>query len=119
MSWINLGEVFSVIRRLQGEGAARATVRDLRTTISLELPTEHRVLDAAWLKADHRMAYADAFAASTAIAHDAVLLTGDPELLIDDAPWRFEDLRSSLTPSPPPAAPPGTHPPAAGSATPT
>ena len=94
MSWINVGEVFYVIRRLQGEGAARATVRDLRPTISLELPTEQRVLDAARLKADHRMAYADAFAASTAIAHDAVLLTGDPELLVDDAPWRFEDLRS-------------------------
>lgn len=95
MSWINVGEVFYVVRRLEGEGAARATVRDLRPALSLELPTEHRVLDAARLKADHRMAYADAFAASTALAHDAVLLTGDPELLVDDAPWRFEDLRSS------------------------
>jgi predicted nucleic acid-binding protein len=95
MSWINVGEVFYVIRRLAGDAAARATVRDLRPALALELPTEHRVLEAARLKAEHRMAYADAFAASTAIAHDAVLLTGDPELLVRDAPWRFEDLRSA------------------------
>jgi predicted nucleic acid-binding protein len=95
MSWINAGEVFSVIRRLAGDPAARATVRDPRPALSLELPTEHRVLEAARLEAEHRIADADAFAASTAIAHDAVLLTGDPELLVDGAPWRFEDLRAS------------------------
>jgi hypothetical protein len=40
------------------------------------------------------MAYADAFAAATAIAHRATLLTGVPELLIDDAVWGWEDLRT-------------------------
>ena len=39
------------------------------------------------------MAYADAFAAETARAHDAELWTGDPELLLPDARWRWRDLR--------------------------
>lgn len=56
-----------------------------------------RVVAAAAIKADNAMAYADAFAAATAIAHDAILLTGDPELLLADAPWRFADLRGALT----------------------
>jgi predicted nucleic acid-binding protein len=61
ISWINVGEVFYVLRRLEGEDAARTTLRDLRP----------------------------------AIAHGALLLTGDPELLMEGAPWRAEDLRSS------------------------
>ena len=93
MSWINLGEVFYVIRRGFGEESAHSTVRDLRVEVAPELPNESRVLEAARIKAEYPMAYADAFAAATAIAHDATLWTGDPELLIEDAPWRWRDLR--------------------------
>jgi predicted nucleic acid-binding protein len=93
MSWINLGEVYYIVRRDQGEDEAQQVVRELRARAELDLPSEQRVLDAARLKADHRIAYADAFAAATAIAHDAKLLTGDPELLTEQAPWRYEDLR--------------------------
>ncbi len=92
MSWINLGEVFYVIRRDQGAQEADQVVRDLRPLVHLDLPTEERVLQAATIEADHRMAYADAFAAATAIAYDAQLLTGDPELLVPGAPWRWIDL---------------------------
>lgn len=95
MSWINLGEVYYIVRRQRDAEAAREVVRDVRARVHAELPSEQRVLEAAGLKADHRMAYADAFAAATARAHDAALLTGDPELLVKPAPWRFEDLRSS------------------------
>ncbi len=35
----------------------------------------------------------DAFA--TATAHEATLWTGDPELLLEDAPWNYEDLRDT------------------------
>jgi predicted nucleic acid-binding protein len=94
MSWMNLGEVFYVVRRLRGEQHAVDTVRDLKPRLNLDLPSEERVLEAARLKADHPIAYADAFAAATAIAHGAALLTGDPQLLIEDAPWRWEDLRA-------------------------
>lgn len=93
MSWINLGEVYYVTRGQHGEREADDVVRDLRSSLVLDPPSPARVLAAAALKAQHRMAYADAFAAATAIAHDAVLLTGDPELLVPGAPWRTEDLR--------------------------
>jgi hypothetical protein len=59
------------------------------------LPSEQRILSAAAIKAEHPMAHADAFAAATAAASDATLLTGDPELLVDDASWRWEDLRDT------------------------
>lgn len=93
MSWINLGEVHYVLRRLHGEDDAAETVRDLRQVIDARPPDERLVLDAARLKADHPMSYADAFAAALAVAQDAVLWTGDPELLVDDAPWQWRDLR--------------------------
>jgi predicted nucleic acid-binding protein len=94
ISWINLGEVFYVIKRNQGEEEALETVRDLRPRLDLELPTEDRVLAAARIKADHPMSYADAFATATAAAHGRTLLTGDPELLVTGAPWQWEDLRT-------------------------
>lgn len=94
MNWINLGEVFYVVRRSGGDQAAIETVRDIRDVTSAELPAQARILEAARIKAEHPMAYADAFAAATAVAHGAVLWTGDPELLIDPAPWRWRDIRS-------------------------
>lgn len=93
ISWINLGEVFYVIRRSSGEDAASATVRDLRDVVVAELPDEQRVLQAGRIKSDYSLAYADAFAAATAQAHDAELWTGDPELLVADSPWAWRDLR--------------------------
>lgn len=95
ISWINLGEVFYTVRRRRGEGAGQRAVRDLQVQLDPELPSTARVLEAATVKADHRLSYADAFAAATALARDAVLLTGDDELLIDDATWTTVDLRIS------------------------
>lgn len=93
MSWINLGEVFYVLRRRRGEREAADTVRDLRLAVDVRLPDERIVIDAARIRADHSMSYADAFAAALAITNDAVLWTGDPELLIPRAPWKWKDLR--------------------------
>ncbi len=93
MSWINLGEVHYVIRRTRGETVAGETTRDLREALDVRLPDERLVLHAAHLKADHPMAYADAFAAALAITESATLWTGDPELLIPSAPWMWRDLR--------------------------
>lgn len=97
MSWINVGEVFYIVTRLRGRDEAESVARDLRAHIDVELPTAERVLAAAAIKAANAMAYADAFAAATAIAHDAVLLTGDPELLTANAGWQWEDLRRPST----------------------
>lgn len=93
ISWINLGEVHYVLRRLVGEEAALTTVRDLREVMEARLPDERAVLDAARIKADQPMSYADAFAAGLAVALEAELWTGDPELLVEGATWRWRDLR--------------------------
>jgi predicted nucleic acid-binding protein len=92
-SWINLGEVFYVVRRVHGERAASDVLRDLRAVIDPDLPTAGRVVEAARIKADHPLAYAHAFAAATAIALHAELWTGDPDLLIAGSSWRWRDLR--------------------------
>jgi predicted nucleic acid-binding protein len=93
VSWINLGEVFYVVRRGAGEQAAMETLRDLRDVTAAETPDAGRIIEAARIKSSYTMAYADAFAAATAIAHDAILWTGDPELIVQGAPWRWRDLR--------------------------
>lgn len=93
MSWINLGEVHHVLRRAHGEDAAIETIRDLRDVVEPCLPNEALVLEAARIKADHTMAFADAFGAALAIVERAELWTGDPELLVDGSPWRWRDLR--------------------------
>ena len=98
MSWINLGEVFYVVRRRHGEGAAVETIRDLREVVRAELPSTDLVLHAARIKSDHPLAYADAFAAATAVAHQATLWTGHPELLLDGAQWRWRDVRARYEP---------------------
>lgn len=93
MSWINLGEVYYVLRRAAGEEAAVETIRDLRTRIDVRLPDESQVLTAARIKADNPMSYADAFAVALAIESDTAVWTGDPEILVENAPWRWRDLR--------------------------
>jgi uncharacterized protein len=94
MSWINLGEVFYIVHRATGVERARAVTVDLRHQLQLDLPSESRVLEAASIKARYPLAYADAFAIATAVAHGASLLTGDPEILDDGDPdWPVVDLR--------------------------
>jgi len=97
MSWINLGEVHYVLRRAHGEDDASAAVRDLRRVVEARLPDERLVLDAARIKADVPLSYADAFAAALAVAQDAELWTGDPELLVGGSAWRWRDLRAGGT----------------------
>jgi predicted nucleic acid-binding protein len=46
MSWINLGEVFYIVRRRHGENEATATARDLRRHIDCRLPNGELVLAA-------------------------------------------------------------------------
>jgi uncharacterized protein len=93
MSWINLGEVHYALRRASGQDAAIETVRDLRARIDVRLPDESQMLTAAQIKADNPMSYADAFAVALALDSDAEVWTGDPEILIANAPWRSRDLR--------------------------
>jgi predicted nucleic acid-binding protein len=91
MSWINAGEVYYLISRAAGEVSAEEILDSLRVKSRLDAATPQRVLEAARIKAAHAMAYADAFACATALAHDATLLTGDREILDAGGAWRVLD----------------------------
>ena len=93
MSWINAGEVYYIVNRLAGETEAETVINDLRLSVRLDPALPERVIEAASIKARYPMAYADAFAVTTAMAYDATLLTGDPEIIEAGGPWRVEDLR--------------------------
>jgi predicted nucleic acid-binding protein len=93
MSWLNIGEVAYQLERRHGAGDAAVVVRRLRAAVALDDVTAERVLAAAHIKAEHPIAFADCFAAATATARDATLLTGDPELLERDFGCRTRDLR--------------------------
>lgn len=93
MSWLNVGEVAYQLERRHGAGEAAVVVRRLRAAVALDDVTAERVLAAAHIKAEHPIAFADCFAAATAAARDATLLTGDPELLEREVGCRTRDLR--------------------------
>ena len=81
MSAINVGEVYYSVRKQHSEKLSewwRASARALPATI--EVPTADDIWDAALLKAQYPIAYADAFAAALAHKYRCPLVTGDPEL---------------------------------------
>lgn len=87
MSWINLGEVFYIVRRLRGEDASSETLENIRLLpLKLHEPGAEDILAAARIKSERRLSYADAFAVALAQKLDATLLTGDPEI------WALEDI---------------------------
>jgi uncharacterized protein len=82
-SIINLGEAYYRLIRVQRRDEAESLWRmALRRTlpVAVKEATRRRARRAAELKANHAIAYADAFAVSTALEFRATLLTGDPEI---------------------------------------
>ena len=82
-SVINLGEAYYRLVRVERHEAAESLWRmALRATlpVSVKDATRRRVRRAAELKARYAIAYADAFAVTTAVEFSATLLTGDPEI---------------------------------------
>lgn len=80
MSEINLGEMAYIVGRRWGVENLRIVLAYLDTTsLCFVEPTRARTLNAADLKANHAIAYADAFAAALAQELDAKVVTADPE----------------------------------------
>ena len=80
LSLVNLGEVLYITERERGLVAAQRTLAAIdQLPLQIEPVERATVLNAAHLKASHRISYADAFAVVTAQEHEAVLITGDPE----------------------------------------
>ena len=66
VSWIDTGEVPSVLRRAVTEADGSETVRNICSVIDVRPPDERVVLDAARIKAEHPLADADADADASA-----------------------------------------------------
>ncbi len=80
MSEINLGEVYYILLRTQGEAAGEEIFSSLLLLPVERVATDFElVLSAAKLKAEFPASYADCFAVATAMRHQAAVVTGDPE----------------------------------------
>lgn len=80
MSAINVGEIHYFLRKHHSVKLAedwRALSRTLPVTV--EVPSMADIWDAAALKGQFPIAYADAFAAALAQRHECALVTGDRE----------------------------------------
>jgi predicted nucleic acid-binding protein len=80
ISAINVGEIYYMISRKSNVKNAEIAINSVRQMpLQISEPDLKSCLHAASIKAKHSLSYADAFAASLAIDHKAVLITGDPE----------------------------------------
>jgi predicted nucleic acid-binding protein len=82
MNIINVGEVFYLSAKAKDLPYAQRVLDTLRPRIGIVSASDELVMQAAQLKAQYPIAYADAFAAATALAHNAPLVTGDPGLKV-------------------------------------
>ncbi len=78
---VNLGEVFYILARSHGVDNARHFVSTIVPSLPLTCVTNGcaEVLEAARIKAEYSLSYADCFAIATALRENAPVVTGDPE----------------------------------------
>ena len=93
MCSVNLGEVLYVEARRVGDARALSAVGEIRRRVALVDPDWPLVRAAAFVKARHRLSYADAFCVATAQRMRAPLWTGDPEILALGDELEVVDLR--------------------------
>jgi predicted nucleic acid-binding protein len=80
LCWINWGEVYCAIARKAGRAKAVETMHLLeQLPVELENADPQLVRSAADVKCQYAVSYADAFCVATAIRHQGVILTSDPE----------------------------------------
>jgi predicted nucleic acid-binding protein len=80
ISAINVGEVYYYLWKYQDQQLAESWRRaSVTLPITIEVPTTAEIWDAARLKGQYPISYADAFAAALAQKHRCPLITGDPE----------------------------------------
>ncbi len=81
VSEINLGEIYYITARRMGADFARRFLDHFSTLAVERVPASWEIiLSAADLKARFALSYSDCFAAAIALKHQAVIVTGDPEL---------------------------------------
>ena len=84
--WVNLGEVAYIVERRYGARRLQQVLATLAATNLEPVAAEQTLtLAAAHIKAQHAIAFADAFAAALTLQSAATLVTGDPEFhLLED-----------------------------------
>lgn len=87
MSVINMGEVLYVLLKHVGEQRAFHYVQALRHAVTMVDADANKTIEAATLKRQYKLGYADSFAASLALASKATLVSADRS---------FEKLGTSL-----------------------
>jgi predicted nucleic acid-binding protein len=81
MNEINLGETYYILFRTRGEDKAEYFLENILpglpiTVLQNDLP---KVIEAARIKAQFPLSFADCFAVATASREQALIVTGDPE----------------------------------------
>ena len=77
---INLGEAIYITEREQGLQAAQMALSLIKELpIEVVIANEEITLEAAHIKANYAISYADCFAAAAAKIFQGLLVTGDPE----------------------------------------
>ncbi len=85
MTWVNAGEVAYIVERRWGMERLYAALALMEATALEIVPVDRELaLMTAHIKAEHAIAYADAFAAALAQQYAATLVTGDPEFKLLD-----------------------------------
>jgi len=80
MCIINLGEIIYLIEREQGLAKAYEALAAIQKLPMEIVPSDNQtVLDAAHIKVNHAMSYADAFVVVCARNLNGIILTGDKE----------------------------------------
>jgi predicted nucleic acid-binding protein len=80
MNIVNLGEVFYLCAKARNLAYGQRVLRTLQSRIATVSADDELVMLAATLKARYPISYADGFAIATALAQNAPLATGDPEI---------------------------------------
>lgn len=77
---INLGEIIYITKRVFGDQKKLETLANIERLRFTILPaTNALIFEAAEYKAKDPISYADCFVVASALEHDAIVVTGDPE----------------------------------------
>jgi len=81
MNDINIGETFYILARERGREGAEYFLNTILPSLPI-FPVGnslHEVIQAATIKSQYSISYADAFAVATAQREEATIITGDPD----------------------------------------
>ena len=81
MNEINVGEAYYILFRKRGPKASDYFLETIVNSLPVEMVTNdfQRVIEAARIRAEYPLSFADCFAVATAYRERASVITGDPE----------------------------------------